>query len=99
MFTTALILPVTFTKPVNLYLNLIYDIRSLLCHGLWSYIMLSYLVTERGQTGGTAYIGSMLNIILPLIYFPLRNKVTVGNSVSDFPLPVDSLNAPSITIP
>ena len=45
--------------------------------------------------------GSMFNIILLLIYFPLRSKVAVRNSlrVSDFPLPVDSLNAPCITIP
>lgn len=35
-----------------LCLNLIYDISFLLCHGLWSYIILSHLVTKRGQTGG-----------------------------------------------
>lgn len=40
--------------PFMLCLNLIYDISFLLCHGLWSYIILSYLVTKRGQTGGTA---------------------------------------------
>ncbi len=45
--------------------------------------------------------GSMFNIILLLIYFPLRSKVAVRNSLcmSDFPPPVDSLNAPSITMP
>lgn len=36
-----------------LCLNLIYGISFLLCHGLRSYIILSYLVTEKGQTGGT----------------------------------------------
>lgn len=59
MFTTGLIQvansnPVTFPKPLNIYYNLIYDISSLLCHGLCSYIMSSQLVTKRGQTGGRA---------------------------------------------
>lgn len=54
MFSASLILSLTFTKPLTLYLHLIYDTKSLLFHGLWSYIMLSHLVTERGQTRGTA---------------------------------------------
>lgn len=62
MFTTTLAFslhptpsnPVTFPEPLNLHLNLIYAMGSLLRHGLWSYIMFSYPVTKRGQTAGTA---------------------------------------------
>lgn len=62
--------------------------------------MLSSLVTKSGQTGGTTR--SMFNNIFLLIYFPLTSKVAVRNilCMSDyFPLPVESLNAPRITIP
>lgn len=50
----SLILLLSLTPPPPMHcLNLIYGISFPLCHGLWSYIMLSYLVTEKGQTGGT----------------------------------------------
>lgn len=72
---------------------------SLLCHELWYYIILSYPVTKEkpGWRHGT---GSMSNIVPLLMYFPLRSKVAVRNCLcmNDFPLPVDSLNAPSVTM-
>lgn len=63
IFTTGLIWVAVYPAPFNpvtvsnpllmLCLNLIYGLSFSLCHGLWSYIILSYLVTEKGQTGGT----------------------------------------------
>lgn len=61
-------------KPLTLYLHLIYDTRFLLCHGLWSYIMLSHLVTERGRTGGTAQNQCWTSFFTWYIFL-LRNKV------------------------
>lgn len=108
MFNTGVILvvdvypvpsnPEAFTKPLNLYLNLIYDMSSPLCRGLWSYIM---LLCHKERPDWRHNARSMFIIILLLINFPLRSKVAVRNSLCmrDFPLPVDSLNAPSITNP
>lgn len=62
------------------------------------YIML-YPVTKSGWTRGAAQ-DQCSTSFFPLTYFPLRSKVAVRNSLfmSDFALPVNSLNAPSIPL-
>ena len=85
--------PLTFNKPFNLYLNLIHDISSCSVMGL-HYVVISCYKERQDRRRDT---GSMFNIILLLMCFPQRRKVTVRNTLClrDFPLPVDSLNAPT----